>query len=331
MVDGTGMASNTHGNEKFKVGGKLKPRMSMSDALLFNPKSHSKTRNTSVATLSLDVDHFSEKEGGEIAKARLRTIPPTLRHLAFTRHIFMRITEHFENAILIGKRNYEFFNTFGARIYLATVIEPSFTVLAKPFEAFVWSHDGHAAFKMEGTSGLFGRCAGASVSLPDEFLLGSIKQEHTNCSLQYSVLDNKKPVTYLFQIKGPRLDWLVLGGLGSYTDFQIYSASDKYIGKVSHHWDHLGENFVQDDDCSFRSYGASLPIGMSPNLKAVIMAMLILLDVQFYPNMVERSRIFSNRNRSHMVQTHIIIFLILLVSVFIGFVIAVDIKLINIF
>ncbi|CAG7828458.1 unnamed protein product [Allacma fusca] len=285
-----------------------KAKTHISGTIFSQRTQHAKPSKRSATNISLDVDNFSESGAKEMAYARLRTITPTLRPLAFTRHVFMRITEHFDNAILIGKRNYEFFNTFGARIYLATVVEPNCTFISHPFETFVWSHDGHAAFKMEGSSGRFGRCAGASVSLPDEFVLASIKQEQKLCKLEYSVLDNKKPVTSLFQIRGPRLDWLVVGGLGRYSDFQIYSASEKYIGKLSHHWDRLGGNFVRDDDSSFRSYGASLPIGMSPNLKAVMMAMLILLDVQFFPNMENRSHIFSNRNRSHMVQTHIIFF-----------------------
>ena len=126
---------------------------------------------------------------------------------------------------------------------------------------------------------------GLTVSLPDDRLLGSICQEPRFCFLEYFILDSQRPATTILKIKGPKREFFCFGGLGKVEDFAIFSASDKFLGRISQHWDTLGENFVKEDDTTFRTYGSALPIEMSASVKSLIMGLLILL--------VSRKMLFS--------------------------------------
>ena len=116
--------------------------------------------------------------------AELANLPPNLQHLAFTRHVLIRVTQNFDNGekkiqsfnvpletnsnwdssgikfktalLLKGNQNYEIFNTFGSRMYCASV---PIKTRGRKMEFFVLNHLGHPCLKMQGYTGCCGRGA----------------------------------------------------------------------------------------------------------------------------------------------------------------------------
>ncbi|XP_067118478.1 phospholipid scramblase 1-like [Centruroides vittatus] len=119
------------------------------------------------------------------------------------------------------------------------------------------------------------------VEAPVGTIIGRVTEDWNFCTPKYRITDPEG--TCELTVKGPFCTCSLCGDA-------VFHLLDKdgitHVGKITKHWTEVNPDLFKDTD----NFGISFPISTSPEMKAVLIASVFLIDFMFFENTVKSQR-----------------------------------------